>query len=149
MIGKPSKLKFYNPKNLIIPEEPKDKEIEKEESEEEEIDRTKFNTEIDMINKYLTLEFKTTDFSSQILLDALSNQGWVKLINSLHRITRCHLLWLSRDSSHIYNNERLLNKVHIVNKIENLDNLLQSGCFNDSLNVFLSSFYEEIVILHL
>ena len=67
-------MKIYKPKSPIIPEEPQHKEAEKEETEEEEeMTRERFKYEIDLIHKYLTFEFKATDFSSQILLDAFAN----------------------------------------------------------------------------
>jgi hypothetical protein len=145
---KPPRLRFFAPKASIIPEVLY--ENDKDNSYEDfGLTQEKFDDEIDLIHKYLTFEFKTNAFSSKLIIDAFANQGWFKLIASLHNLTRCHLLWLSRNFSHISNDERLLSKVSVVNKIENLDALFQPDIFKENLKIFLGWYNTIIVSLFL
>lgn len=89
------------------------------------------------MGKYINFEFKTHNFNSRILADALAKLGWYKNIQPVQRISNLHLLWLSRFSIANDNDPHFLEKVHIVNKIRNFDSLVQTSIFHENLNKFI------------
>lgn len=129
-----------------IAEAPKVKEHDREDNHKDlHMTQEEFDEEINLIHKYLNLDFKTSSFNSKILTDVLSKLGWFKLLVSLQNVTSCHLLWLSRFGSQIDADRKFLNRFHIINKIKNLDALVQQVPFNASLTKFLTQFNQKMV----
>ena len=90
------------------------------------------------MGRYINFEFKTHNFNSRILADVFGKFGWFKNIQPIQRISNLHLLWSSRFGIVWDTDPHFLDKVHIINKIRNLDSLVQTATFHAHLNRFIN-----------
>lgn len=149
-VSKPHKLQLVQATSSVILESAKIEEQDHEDIFDENLlPQEEFDKEISQIHNFLPFDFKTSSFSSKILIDTFAAQGWYKIQASFQNINQCSLLWLSRIGSNIDADRTFLKKFFIINKIQNLDALVQPEVFNANLTFFLDWFNERKVSFHL
>ena len=111
---------------------------DKNESEKDKIVSSEdFDNEIKLMSRYIDFQFQIVGFNSKILDDALAKYGWFKNMQALSNCKGLHLLWLSRFGTSNDTDKNFLDKIQMINKIRNLDSLVQTQTFSKYLNMFL------------
>ena len=113
---------------------------DKSESENDNIISSEdFDKEIKLMGRYIDFQFQIVGFNSKILDDALAKYGWFKNMQALSKCKGLHLLWLSRYGTSNDTDKMFLDKIQVINKIRNLDSLVQTQTFLKYLNKFLET----------